>query len=144
MTGLPKKYAKMGFKEGWKQYKASKIKKTSKKKRKTSMAKNKGRSGGGRKILGTIGFKGLIAGIASLAVLRIGIKRVAPQVPDAYVDSASMLGAGVLGKVAKIGTAHLIAPAVVLGASKLIEDLVTGGGLIDLPGVGVSPQGFDL
>lgn len=140
--GLPKKYAKMGFKKGWKAYKASK-KTTSTKKGSKRMAKNK-KGGGGRKILGTIGFKGAIASIASLAVLRIGLRKVAPQIPDAYVDSAALMGAGVVGKVAKIGTAHLLAPGIVLGASKLIEDLLTGGGLVDLPGFGVSPSGYDL
>lgn len=108
------------------------------------MAKSKKRGGGGRKILGTIGFKGLIASVASLAILRIGLKKVAPQVPGEYVDSAAMMGAGVVGKVAKIGTAHMLAPGIVLGASKLIEDLVTTGGLVNLPGVGASPRGYDL
>jgi len=96
---------------------------------------NKGK-GGGKKILGTIGWKGALASIASLAVLRIAIRRMFGQVPAEYVDSASMVGAGIVGKATKIGTAHLLAPGVVLGVSKLIEDLVSPGGAYTYPGIG--------
>lgn len=90
-----------------------------------------------RKAFGTIGWKGLLAGTASLALLRIAIRRLTGgMVPDAYVDSASLVGAGLAGKgIKQLGTAHLTMPGVVLGLSKLIEDVVTPNGLYTLPGI---------
>lgn len=116
--------------------------KTSKVRSRSTTAKNKKGRGGGRKILGTIGAKGAIASIASLAVIRILVNRFSGgQIPGEYVDSAAMVGAGIVGKVAKIGTAHLLAPGIVLGASKLIEDLVTPGGIYT---VGGTQRGYDF
>lgn len=90
-----------------------------------------------RKAFGTIGWKGLLAGTGSLALLRIAIRRLTGgAIPDAYVDSASLIGAGLAGKgIKQLGTAHLTMPGVVLGLSKLIEDVVTPNGLYTLPGI---------
>lgn len=108
----------------------------SKSRSRSTTSKGKGK-GGGRKILGTIGWKGALASIASLSLLRVAVNRLTNGgVPGEYVDSGCMIGAGVVGKVTGIGTAHLLAPGIVLGASKVIEDIITPGGLYTAPGFG--------
>lgn len=105
--------------------------------------KGKGR-GGGRKIFGTIGWKGAIASVASLSLIRILVNRLTGgSVPGEYVDSVAMLGAGVVGKATKIGTAHLLAPGAVLGISKFIEDMVSPGGLYTVPSF-AGTRGYDF
>ena len=118
---------------------------TSKSKSRSGSTTSKGK-GGGRKIFGTVGWKGFLAAIFSLAILRIIINRLTGGgVPGEYVDSVSMIGAGAVGKATGIGTAHLLMPGVVLGISKLIEDVVTPGGLYTLPTLGAQIQGgYDL
>lgn len=149
--GLPswivKKYGVS--KKAWAVHRSGKRKSTSKpKKRKTKKRKSRRgrktakRRSGGRKIFGTLGWKGAIASIASLSVIRIIINRLTGGgVPAEYVDSVAMIGSGVVGKATKIGTAHLLAPGIVLGASKLVEDLVSPGGLYTLPQLGGTGNG---
>lgn len=145
--GLPKSYIKKyGItKRAWAEYRKSsgstrRRSKTSSKrsgsttaKRRRSSRRSK-RRGGGRRPFGTVGWKGMLAGLVSLAFLRILIRRMFGAVPAEYVDSASLVGAGVIGKVAKIGTANLLTPGIVLGGSKVIEDIFTPGGYYTIGG----------
>lgn len=134
-------------KKAWSVYRSGARKSTSKPKskgRKNKTAK-KNRGGGGRKTFGTVGWKGFIAAIASLSLLRIAINRLSGgRMPGEYVDSLSMVGAGIVGKATGIGTAHLLTPGIVLGSSKVVEDIVTPGGLWTLPQLGGGNGGYDL
>lgn len=97
-----------------------------------------------RKMLGTVGFKGLAIGIGLTFAVRYLIRRFLPQAVG-YGDSLSLIGAGLAGAgVKQLGTKHLLTPGIILGASKLLEDVVTPNGLWTFPGIGAPTVRYDL
>ena len=104
------------------------VRKTTKKKRRR----------GGR-ILGNVGWKGLLAGTLGLTLAKYLGRRFLP-LSERYVDGAAMVGVGALGKVTKIGTANLLPAGVMMLGSSFIEDLVFGGGV----GFVAGARGYDL
>ena len=111
---------------------------TKRRKRTTARRRKKGRRRGGR-ILGNVGWKGILAGIAGLTVTKFIARRFLP-VSEKYVDGAAMVATGALGKVAKIGTANLLPAGVMMLGSSFAEDLIFGGGVGFVAGAG----GYDL
>jgi len=113
---------------------------TARRRRRASSRKGRG---GGKRPFGNVGWKGMLAGLASMTLIRLGIRKAFGAVPAEYVDSASLVGAGLIGKAAKIGTAHLLTPGIILGGSKIIEDIFSPGGYYTLGGVG-NAGGYDF
>ena len=109
-----------------------------KRRKRTTARKKKGGRRGGR-ILGNVGWKGMLAGIAGLTVTKYIARRFLP-VGEKYIDGAAMVGVGALGKVAKIGTANLLPAGVMMLGSSFAEDLIFGGGVGFVAGAG----GYDL
>ena len=144
-VGGHRRYVGMDAKGRWKFLKhpsksktrRSKTKRT-KRRKVTRTAKKKGRRRGGR-ILGNVGWKGMLAGIAGLTVTKFIARRFLP-VSEKYIDGAAMVGVGALGKVAKIGTANLLPAGVMMLSSSFAEDLIFGGGVGFVAGAG----GYDL
>jgi len=114
------------------------------KKRRTKTAKPKGTSRGGRKIFGNLGFKGLLVGVAGMAIAKIGIRMMLPQLPPEYHDPLALIGVGAVGKVANLPTKNLLPAGIITGGSTLIADLVTPNGLATLPTFGAQKGGYDL
>jgi len=149
--GLPKSYIKKyGItKKAWAEYrKAHKKRKTrtskSKSKRKSGgkrMAKKKRRTGG-KKFFGNIGLKGLIVGGALLAGAKYLVARFLPQA-GAYSSPIAAIGAGAVGSVVGSGKS-LMTFGLIDGVSELIVDLVTAGGLVNLPTIGTQTRGYNL
>ena len=109
------------------------------KRRKTRTTKKKGGRRGGR-ILGNVGWKGMLAGILGLTAAKYVARRFLP-VGEKYIDGAAMVGVGALGKVAKIGTANLLPAGVMMLGSSFAEDLIFGGGVGFVAG---AQGGYDL
>jgi len=98
----------------------------------------------GKRALGNIGLKGLLAGIAGLTVGRIINRKLGSPIPPAYEDGAVMTGVGLAGHAIKqLGTKHLTSSGLILLGSSLIADLVQPQGLVTLPTVGV-PTVYDV
>jgi hypothetical protein len=85
--GLPKKYAKMGFKKGWREYKKSK---RGRGRRKTSTRKNTRKRTYRRKNNMKLGNKAIIGGIAAGAISGAATRYL--NVP--FVDDVAILGYG--------------------------------------------------
>jgi len=81
---------------------------------------------GGTRFLG-MGIKGLLFGVGGVAVVKYLTRRFFPIIPQKYEDSVALIGAGVVGKVAKIGTSRLLPAGIILGGGNLIADLLVGG-----------------
>ncbi len=148
MVGGHRRYVGLDAKGRWKFLKhpsksKSKSKSSSKtkttKRRKKTTAKGKGGRRGGR-ILGNVGWKGLLAGIIGLTVTKYIARRFLP-VGEKYIDGAAMVGVGALGKVAKIGTANLLPAGVMMLGSSFAEDIIFGGGVGFVAG---AQGGYDL
>ena len=118
--------------------KSSKTKSTKKRGKRTTTKKKGGRRGG--RILGNVGWKGMLAGIAGLTVTKFIARRFLP-VSEKYVDGAAMVAVGALGKVAKIGTANLLPAGVMMLGSSFAEDIIFGGGVGFVAG---AQGGYDL
>lgn len=116
----------------------------SKKRRKTTTTKTKSKGKGGKKLLGSLGWKGLITGIASMTIGKILVRRVLPQLPPEYVDPLVMSGAGAIGKFANLPTKNLLPAGVITGASTLITDLLEPNGLLTIPRFGGNSGGYDV
>ena len=116
--------------------------KTKTKKRKVTRTTRRRKKGGrrGGRILGNVGWKGMLAGIAGLTVTKYIARRFLP-VGEKYIDGAAMVGVGALGKVAKIGTANLLPAGVMMLGSSFAEDLIFGGGVGFVAG---AQGGYDL
>ena len=149
MVGGHRRYVGMDAKGRWKflkhpsksKTKRSKTKSSptrAKRRKRTTARRKKGRRRGGR-ILGNVGWKGMLAGIAGLTVTKFIARRFLP-VSEKYIDGAAMVGVGALGKVAKIGTANLLPAGVMMLGSSFAEDLIFGGGVGFVAGAG----GYDL
>jgi len=92
------------------------------------------------KAFGTVSWKGLLAGIASLSLIRLAVNRFLPGIPGEYVDSMALVGAGLAGAgVKRLGTKNLLIPGVILGISKFVEDAFRPNGLYTFPTIG-APQ----
>lgn len=91
---------------------------------KTTSKKKKG--GGGRKLFGNVGFKGVLVGTLGMALVKIGLRRFVPQVPERYVDPVGMITLGAIGKAVNLPTKNLLPAGVITGGSTLVTDLVMG------------------
>lgn len=118
--------------------------KSQSKKRRTTTAKKKVRRRGGNKIFGSVGIKGLLVGIFGMAVAKIGVRMLAPQVPERYIDPVAMIATGAIGKVANLPTKNLLPAGIITGGSTLVADLA--GGIIPTIGGagGIGTRGYDL
>ena len=144
--GLPKKYAKMGFKKGWKAYKASqKASKSTKTKKGGSKVAKKGTKRRANRIIGNLGLKGLISGALVLSGMKYLVRRFVPQA-GAYTTSLSSVGTGVVGYVVGLNTKSLAQFGAVDGISELIYDLISPGGLVTFPSIEAvgAPPGYDV
>jgi len=146
--GLPKSIAKKyGItKKAWRVYRAGKGKpkskgktkqSTSKRRKSTKKVKNTSK---GSRILGNMGLKGLIISGAILSGLKFLMRTTFPQA-GAYTTSVSAIGAGIAAKALNTTGKSLLAFGAVDGVSELITDLLMGGGMVTLPGIGGQAQG---
>ena len=147
IVGGHRRYVGLDAKGRWKFLKhpskskstSSKTKTTKRSVRKTTKPKKKGGRRGGR-ILGNVGWKGLLAGTLGLTLAKFLARKFLP-VGEKYIDGASMLIVGGVGKVAKIGTAHLFPAGVAMLGSSFLEDAFLGGGVGFIAG---AQRGYDL
>jgi hypothetical protein len=137
MAGLPKKYAKMGFKKGWRAYKASK-KSSSKKRsatarrarpaktRRRTMARKRKRSTRRKSMFS--GVAGKVAGALLYGAIRSPVSNALKSVPvvgglsdEVALGAVSWYLSRKQGVVGQIGNAGLVIEASRLGSS------LTGG-----------------
>jgi len=139
MAGLPKKYAKMGFKKGWREYKKTNAYKSkhggTTTRRKTRVAKKKQARKASRKLFGNMSIKGIVLGGAVLAGVKTLVRAKAPQL-GAYTPGVSALSSGVVAQSIGIPGASLKTYGAIDVASEAIIDLINPGGLVTLPGMG--------
>jgi len=154
MAGLPKKYAKMGFKKGWRAYKASKgksrksysrtVRKTVAKRRSRTMAKRRTY----RKKSAFGGVAGLVLGGAGYGVIREPLSQLSAKIPmvGGLGDEVALMGASYLmatkgsGIIRKIGRAGLVIEAHNLARNLAggVIGAVTGGATTTVPQSGMS------
>jgi len=96
--------------------------------RRTTKTISKQKGGRGGRIIGNVGWKGMLAGTLGLTLVKIVVRKFAP-VGEKYIDGLALLGTGIVGKATGIGTAHLLPAGVALTGSSLLEDVVFGGGI---------------
>ena len=121
----------------------AKIGKGTSKSRKTSgksMAKKtKGRGQRGTRIIGAMGWKGVLISAAMLFGAKFLVRRFAPQV-GAYTTSIAALGTGALAKGADLPGKSTLAFGAIDGISELVYDLLTPNGLVTFPTIGVAAR----
>ena len=100
------------------------------------MAKRKSRGRKAAKMFRTVGWQGLLTGLAIMTGVKYVIRRFVPQV-GAYSNGISMLAGGMIKR-------SLIAPSIMELGSEAIVDIFTPNGLYTLPTFGRATASYDL
>lgn len=105
-----------------------------------SMAKKDKRVGRrGARILGAMGWKGILISAAMLFGAKFLIRRFAPQV-GAYTTSLAAVGTGAVAKAVDFPGKSTLAFGAVDGLSELVYDLLTPNGLVTFPTIGAAAR----
>lgn len=102
--------------------------------RRKTMAKNKKKSGGGRKAFGSFGAVGLLSAGLLYGGAKYIARRYVPQA-GAYTGAVSAIAAGGTAKVLNMSGKSLFGFGLVELVSELITDLILPGGLVNAPWV---------